>query len=167
MCTDGKYLTVLDSSHLHDPLTIHNTWGLLPPLVKEKPIYTILDIWAPETLTQENPTIVTNTNTLAKWITDGDIPTPPLHPNLWTKDLPSQEPANGKFEPMHNLKAFPLSAQPPNPSTTGGYMVIPRYLKLSANNKTPIGLAVDPTKVPLPALKQLLQDAFAGNDTIF
>ena len=25
LCAEGKYLTILDSSHIHDPLTIHDT----------------------------------------------------------------------------------------------------------------------------------------------
>ena len=48
----------------------------------------------------------------------------------------------------------------------GGYLVVPCYLKLNPDIITPIGLSVNPAKVSLTKLKQLLQDTWSGDNTI-
>ena len=48
----------------------------------------------------------------------------------------------------------------------GGYLVIPRYLELNPEIITPIGLAINPAKVSLAKLKQLLWDTWSGDNTI-
>ena len=44
--------------------------------------------------------------------------------------------------------------------------MVPCYIKLKPDIITPIGLAVNPAKVLLTKLKQLLQDIWSGDDTI-
>ena len=167
--TNANILATLNSTDLHSVHLIHDKSPRLGERVTAAPDLTALGIYAPEVSLPDasgKATTRISGSHLTAWTSSLDLPPSPHSRDLWLDDPPPSQvdnpnnPYSSAIQPQPAL----ISADKRQANTLGGYMLAPRAFRCPIGADLPIGLVLDPTKVSLDALRQIIAYATGDND---